>query len=38
LLLNLIIITKDLSDDYSSGNTEVGKLLYFIINNPDKFL
>jgi four helix bundle protein len=31
-------ISKEIFDDYSFRNNEVGKILYYMINNPDKFL
>ena len=31
-------ISKDVFDNLYNRNNEVGKILYFMINNPDKFL
>lgn len=31
-------ISKEVFDDLYNRNNEVGKILYFMINNPDKFL
>ncbi len=31
-------IAKEIFDDFINRNSEVGKLLFFMINNPDKFL
>ena len=36
--LDFNYITKVEFEDLTARNTEVGKLLYFMINNPDKFL